>query len=126
MQPTSTTTTAAPVLHPFVASSIDPTKVSATITGFLGTLSGLVMLIVSLYHFPLSLGQYNAFVQEMAAGGAALATAWSFIYMLFGLGRKVIAILFAKKTIAVTTTTTTTIAPIVQTTAPAAEQTTTV
>lgn len=114
MQPTSTTVSAAPVLHSFVASSIDPTKVSATITGALGGISGLVMLVVSLYHFPLSLGQYNAFVQEMAAGGAALATALSFVYMLFGLGRKLIAIVFAKKTVAVTTTTTTTIAPIVQ------------
>ena len=111
MQPTSTTITAAPVLHPFVASSIDPTKVSATITGLLGGISGLVMLVVTLYHFPLSLGQYNAFVQEMAAGAAGIATSISFVYMLFGLARKVIAYFFAKSTVSVQTTTITTLAP---------------
>jgi hypothetical protein len=116
MQPTSTVTTAAPVLHPFVASSIDPTKVSATITGLGGTLAGLVMIFVTLYHFPLSLGQYNAFVQEMAVGGSAIATSISTIYMLFGLFRKGIAIVFAKKTVSVQTTTVTTLVPNVQTT----------
>lgn len=111
MNPSNTTVTSAPVLHPFVASSIDPTKVSATITGLLGGLSGLVMLVVTLYHFPLTLGQYNAFVQEMAAGAAGIATSLSFLYMLFGLGRKAISALFAKKSVIAHISTTTTVVP---------------
>lgn len=89
--------TTVPALHPFVASSIDPTKISATVSGFLGSIASIVVLIASLYHFPLTLGQYNGFVQEMAAGVSAVAGAASFIYMLFGLGRKAIAAIFAKK-----------------------------
>lgn len=111
MNPSTTTVSSAPVLHPFVASSIDPTKVSATITGFLSGLASLVMLIVSLYHFPLSLGQYNAFVQEMAAGGAGIAVSISFIYMLFGLFRKIVAAISTKKTVVAQITTTTQIVP---------------
>lgn len=108
----NTTITSAPVLHPLVASSIDPTKVSATVEGFLGSIAGIVMIVVTVYHFPLTASQYANFVQEFSAAAAAVATAWSAIYMLFGLFRKALAYFAARKTVvAQIVTTTKTIVP---------------
>jgi hypothetical protein len=89
----------APVLHPLIASSIDPTKVSATVTGFLTGISGLAMLAATIYHFPLTPGAYNNFVQEMAGGISAIATAGGFLYMVFGILRKLIVKIFPKKNV---------------------------
>ncbi len=84
-------------LHPALASSVDPTKIAATITGFLTGISGIVMLVASLYHFPLAPSAYDNFVHEMAGGVSAIVTAGGFLYMIFGLLRKLVLKLFPKK-----------------------------
>lgn len=89
-------TNTAPVLHPFIASSIDPTKVSATITGILTSLSGIIMLIATVYHYPLSASQLNNFIQEFAAATSAVITAGGAAYFIFGFFRKGVVALFKK------------------------------
>lgn len=89
--------TTAPELHPLIASSIDPTKVSATVTGILTGLSGIIMLFATVYHFPLTHDQLNNFIQEFAAATSSIITAAGAAYTIFGLLRKVVAAVFKKK-----------------------------
>lgn len=91
MQPTT------PILHPLVASSIDPTKVSATVTGILTSLSGIIMIIATVYHYPLTANQLNNFIQEFAAAASAIVTAGGMAYAIFGILRKVVAAIFKTK-----------------------------
>lgn len=90
------TTNTAPVLHPLIASSIDPTKVSATVTGILTGLSGIIMLVATVYHFPLTHDQLNNFIQQFAAATSAVITAGGMAYGVFGVLRKVIVAMFKK------------------------------
>lgn len=90
------TTNTAPILHPLIASSIDPTKISATITGILTGLSGVIMLVATVYHYPLSASQLNNFIQEFAAAASAIVTAGGMAYAIFGILRKVVVAIFKK------------------------------
>lgn len=91
-----------PVLHPIIASSIDPTKISATITGILTGLSGIIMLIATVYHYPLSASQLNNFIQEFAAAASAIVTAGGMAYAIFGILRKVVVAIFKKPSVQAT------------------------
>lgn len=84
-------------LHPLIASSIDPTKLSATITGILTGLSGVIMLVATVYHYPLTPDQLNNFIQQFAAATSAIVTAGGLAYAVFGLLRKAVVLVFSKK-----------------------------
>ena len=84
-------------LHPLIASSIDPTKVSATVTGFLTSITGLVLLIANLYHFPLSAADYAGDIQLIGTAVFTIVSAVGAAYMLFGLARKIVMAFFPSK-----------------------------
>lgn len=83
-----------------LASSIDPTQWSATVTGFLTSISGLVLLWATIKHFPLTQESYGAFVQTVGGYTFAIVSAAGSAYMLFGFLRKIVVAIFAKKPVA--------------------------
>lgn len=94
-----TTTTVQTTSLPAFPSSANAQKASATITGILTGLSGIIMLVATVYHFPLTANTLNNFIQEFAAATSAVITAGGMAYTVFGLLRKAAVALFAKKPI---------------------------
>lgn len=84
-------------VNPIIASSIDPTKISATATGFLTSITGLVLLIANLYHFPLSAVQYAGDIQLIGTAVFSIVSGAGAAYFLFGLFRKAIVAFFPSK-----------------------------
>ena len=84
-------------LHPLIASSIDATKISATVTGFLTTIASGVFLVANLKHINLTPDAYNAFTQQVGSIVFAITAAGGAAYTLFGLLRKLVMKLFPKK-----------------------------
>lgn len=84
-------------VHPVIASSVDATKVSATVTGILTGLSGVIMLIATVYHYPLQQNQLNNFIQEFAAATSAVVTAGGMAFTAYGLLRKLTLRVFPSK-----------------------------
>lgn len=94
-------------LHPLLASSIDPTKISATVTGFLTSISGIVLLWATIKHFPITNASYGAFVQTVGGYVFSIASAGGSAYMLYGLLRKVALALLKPKSVPLSTVSTT-------------------
>lgn len=90
-------TTSQDNLHPIIASSIDATKISATVTGFLTAIAGGVLLVANIKHIPLTPDSYNSFTQNVGAIVFSIATGAGAAYALFGLLRKAVMKVFPKK-----------------------------
>ena len=71
------------LLSSLVWSSADPNKVSATITGFIISLSSLIILVAGYYGFSIA-------PEQITASAAQLGTAIGSIVFIFGLIRKII------------------------------------
>lgn len=84
-------------LHPLIASSVDATKISATVTGFLTTIASGVFLVANLKHINLTPDAYNTFTQQVGSIIFAIITAVGAAYTLFGLLRKAVMRIFPKK-----------------------------
>jgi len=91
-------TTSQTNLHPVLASSIDPTKISATVTGFLTAIAGGVLLVANIKHIPLTPDSYTTFTQNVGTVVFSIATGAGAAYTLFGLLRKLALKIFPKKT----------------------------
>ncbi len=78
-------------MHPFLQSSIDPTKLSNTIRGIIISLSSVIILIASVkFNTSLSQNQVAAFADQMASTVSAIGIAVGMIHTLYGLVIKVI------------------------------------
>lgn len=84
-------------LHPIIASSIDPTRISATVTGFMASIASGVLLVASIRHIPITPDGYNALTSQVGSIVFAVTSGISAAYMLFGIVRKLVLRIFPKK-----------------------------
>lgn len=73
-----------------VISSVDPTKVSLTVKGFLTTAVSVIVMVSPLFHLHIGSEQLTSIVDGIVDTIVVVLTALSSIVTLFGLIRKIV------------------------------------